>query len=75
MSTERLEISALKGTGVNDLLELLALQAEVLELKANPKGNARAAIIEAKLQQGRVLVASAIVETGTLKSGKPFIPS
>ncbi|MFC7337275.1 translation initiation factor IF-2 [Haloferula chungangensis] len=71
--TECLEISALKGTGVNDLLELLALQAEVLELKANPKGNARAAIIEAKLQQGRGAVASAIVETGTLKTGKPFI--
>lgn len=71
--TECLEISALKGTGVNELLELLALQAEVLELKANPKGNARAAIIEAKLQQGRGAVASAIVETGTLKTGKPFI--
>jgi translation initiation factor IF-2 len=71
--TECLEISALKGTGVDDLLELLALQAEVLELKANPKGNARAAIIEAKLQQGRGAVASAIVETGTLKTGQPFI--
>ncbi|MGB6221967.1 translation initiation factor IF-2 [Haloferula sp.] len=71
--TECLEISALKGDGVDDLLELLALQAEVLELKANPKGNARAAIIEAKLQQGRGAVASAIVETGTLRTGKPFI--
>ncbi len=71
--TECLEISALKGTGVDDLLELLALQAEILELKANPKGNARASIIEAKLQQGRGAVASAIVETGTLKTGQPFI--
>lgn len=71
--TECLEISALKGDGVDDLLELLALQAEVLELKANPKGNARASIIEARFQQGRGAVASVIVETGTLKVGKPFI--
>jgi translation initiation factor IF-2 len=71
--TECLEISALKGDGVDDLLELLALQAEVLELKANPRGNARATIIEAKFQQGRGPVASVIVESGTLKVGKPFI--
>ncbi len=71
--TECVEISALKGDGVDDLLELLALQAEVLELKANPTGHARAAIIEAKLQQGRGPVASAIIETGTLQTGKPFI--
>lgn len=71
--TECLEVSALTGQGVDDLLELLALQAEVLELKANPKGNARASIIEARFQQGRGAVASVIVETGTLKVGKPFI--
>jgi translation initiation factor IF-2 len=71
--TECLEISALKGDGVDALLELLALQAEVLELRANPKGNARASIIEAKFQQGRGAVASVIVDTGTLKVGKPFI--
>ncbi len=71
--TECLEISALTGKGVDDLLDLLALQAEVLELKANPKGHARASIIEAKFQQGRGAVASVIVESGTLKTGKPFI--
>ena len=71
--TECLEISALTGQGVDDLLELLALQAEVLELRANPTGNARASIIEARFQQGRGAVASVIVETGTLKVGKPFI--
>jgi translation initiation factor IF-2 len=70
---ECVEISALTGMGVPDLLELLALQAEVLELKANPKGNARAAIIEARVQPGRGATASAIVETGTLKVGTPFI--
>lgn len=70
---ECVEISALTGTGIPDLLELLALQAEVLELKANPKGNARAAIIEARVQPGRGATASVIVETGTLKVGTPFI--
>jgi translation initiation factor IF-2 len=72
-NTECLEISALTGQGVDDLLELLALQAEVLELKANPNGPARAAIIEAKFQQGRGAVASVIVDSGTLKVGRPFI--
>lgn len=71
--TECVEISALTGLGIPDLLELLALQAEVLELKANPKGNARASIIEARIQQGRGATASVIVETGTLRTGMPFI--
>ncbi|MBB5351752.1 translation initiation factor IF-2 [Haloferula luteola] len=71
--TECVEISALNGKGVDELLDLLALQAEVLELKANPKGHARASIIEAKYQQGRGAVASVIVESGTLRTGKPFI--
>ncbi|WP_367871940.1 translation initiation factor IF-2 [Luteolibacter sp. Populi] len=70
---EAVEISALTGAGVPALLELLALQAEVLELKANPKGNARASIIEARVQPGRGATASVIVETGTLKTGTPFI--
>jgi translation initiation factor IF-2 len=70
---ECVEVSALTGAGVDDLLELLALQAEVLELKANPKGHARAAIIEARIQPGRGATASVIVETGTLKVGTPFI--
>jgi len=70
---ECVEVSALTGAGVDGLLELLALQAEVLELKANPKGNARASIIEARVQPGRGATASVIVETGTLKVGTPFI--
>lgn len=70
---EFVEVSALTGAGVDGLLELLALQAEVLELKANPKGNARASIIEARVQPGRGATASVIVETGTLKVGTPFI--
>ena len=51
----------------------MALQAEVLELKANPGANARAAVIEAKVQAGKGPTATVIVETGTLEVGTPFI--
>jgi len=72
-STEFAEISALTGEGVDDFLELLALQSEVLELKANPKTTARAFIIEARVVPGRGTSATVIIESGTLKVGTPFI--
>jgi translation initiation factor IF-2 len=71
--TEFAEVSALTGQGMESLLELIALQAEVLELKANPKATTRAAVIEARVVPGRGTTATVIVETGTLKSGMPFI--
>lgn len=71
--TEFAEVSAYTGEGMEHLLELLLLQAEVMELKANPKGNARANIIEARVVAGRGATATAIVESGTLKVGTPFI--
>ncbi|BCU77559.1 translation initiation factor IF-2 [Luteolibacter sp. LG18] len=71
--TEFAEVSAFTGEGMNTLLELIALQAEVLELKSNPKGNARAAVIEARIVPGRGASATVIVESGTLKVGAPFI--
>jgi translation initiation factor IF-2 len=71
--TEFAMVSALKGDGMDTLLELIALQAEVLELKANPKGLARAAVIEARVVPGRGTTATVIVESGTLKPGVPFI--
>jgi translation initiation factor IF-2 len=71
--TEFAEVSAVTGAGMDHLLELLLLQAEVMELKANPKGIARANIIEARIVAGRGATATAIVETGTLKMGTPFI--
>jgi len=71
--TEFAEISALTGQGVDDLLELMILQAEVLELKANPKATARASVIEARVVPGRGTTATVIVESGTLKVGTPFI--
>ncbi|MCQ2371099.1 MAG: translation initiation factor IF-2 [Akkermansia sp.] len=70
---ECVDVSAAKGTGINDLLDLLCLQAEVLELKANPKANCRASIIEARMEQGKGSSATVIVQSGTLKVGMPFI--
>ena len=71
--TEFAEVSALTGMGMDDLLDLMALQAEVLELKANPKATARAAVIEARVVPGRGTTATVIIESGTLKVGTPFI--
>jgi translation initiation factor IF-2 len=71
--TEFAEVSALTGQGMETLLELIDLQAEVLELKANPKATTRAAVIEARVVPGRGTTATVIVESGTLKVGMPFI--
>jgi translation initiation factor IF-2 len=71
--TEFAEVSAVTGMGMDDLLDLMALQSEVLELKANPKSTARAAVIEARVVPGRGTTATVIVESGTLKVGTPFI--
>jgi translation initiation factor IF-2 len=71
--TEFAEVSALTGQGMETLLELIDLQAEVLELKANPKATTRAAVIEARVVPGRGTTATVIVESGTLKVGMSFI--
>ncbi len=71
--TECLQVSAKTGQGMDDLIDLMALQAEVLELKANPKANARASVIEATIQAGKGPTATVIVQNGTLKVGQPFI--
>lgn len=63
------EISAKTGKGVEDLLEIVLLQADLLELKANLKVAAKATIIESSLQKGRGPVATIIVQNGTLKTG------
>ena len=70
---ETVEVSATTGAGMDDLLDLMALQAEVLELKANPAANARAAVIESSIQAGKGPTATVIVESGTLKVGQAFI--
>ena len=66
---EFVPISAKTGMGIDDLFEIVLLQAEILELKANAKANAKAAIVESSQQKGRGPVATVIVENGTLKVG------
>lgn len=70
---ECVEVSATKGTGIDSLLETMSLQAEVLELKSNPKAPARATVIESAMQAGKGPVATVIVNQGTLKIGQAFI--
>jgi translation initiation factor IF-2 len=63
------EVSALKGTNLDRLLETILLQAEVLELKANPDRAAEGTVVEAKLDRGRGPVATVLVQAGTLRIG------
>ncbi len=72
-STLFAEISAKQKLGIKELLELILLQAEMLELKANPNKPARGVIIEAKLDKGRGPVATVIIQEGTLKTGDSFV--
>jgi translation initiation factor IF-2 len=67
------EVSAATGKGIDTLLEMMSLQAEVLELKANPDQPARASVIEAQVEPGRGPTATVIINTGTLRVGDPFI--
>jgi len=67
------EVSAKTGKGLETLLEAVALQAEILELKANPDREAEGAVIEAKLDTGRGPVATVLVQRGTLKRGDIFV--
>ncbi|MBE3029651.1 translation initiation factor IF-2 [Campylobacter sp. RM9344] len=70
---EFVPISAKTGMGIDDLLEIVLLQAEILELKANPKANAKATVVESSLQKGRGSVATIIVENGTLRVGDTVV--
>ena len=67
------EVSAKTGMGLDNLLEAIALQAEILELKANPNRSAAGAVIEAKLDVGRGPVATVLVQNGTLRKGDIFV--
>ena len=68
-----IEVSAITGKGLDELLEAIALQAEILELKANPDRAAHGAVIEAQLDVGRGPVATVLVQNGTLKQGDIFV--
>jgi translation initiation factor IF-2 len=67
------EVSALTGKGLDELLENIALQAEILDLRANPQRAAQGAVIEAKLDVGRGPVATVLVQHGTLRKGDIFV--
>jgi translation initiation factor IF-2 len=67
------EVSALKKTGLDKLLEAIAVQAEILELKANPDRAAEGAVVEARLDKGRGPLATVLVHRGTLRVGDIFV--
>jgi translation initiation factor IF-2 len=71
--TLEIEVSALKKTGLDKLLEAILLQAEVLELTANPDRAAEGVIVEAKLERGRGPVGTALIQRGTLKLGELIV--
>ena len=66
-------ISAKQGTNVEKLLEMILLQAEVLELKADPSKAARGVIVESRVEQGRGIIATVLVQRGTLQVGDAFV--
>ncbi|HLZ19075.1 MAG TPA: translation initiation factor IF-2, partial [Smithellaceae bacterium] len=67
------EVSAKKKIGIEELLEMILLQADVLELKADPSLSARGIIIESKLDRGRGPVATVLIQQGTLREGDAFV--
>ena len=70
---QNVEVSALKKTGLDKLLDAIALQAEIMELKANPDRAAEGTVVEAKLDKGRGPVATILVRRGTVKVGDIFV--
>jgi translation initiation factor IF-2 len=70
---QAIDVSALTKQGLDNLLEAIALQAEVLELKANPERDAAGVVVEAKVERGRGSVATVLVQRGTLRTGDVFV--
>ena len=67
------EISAKKGTNIDKLLEMILLEAELLDLKADPERRARGVVLEARVEQGRGVVVSVLVQNGSLNIGEAFV--
>ena len=67
------QISALKKIGIEELLDTILLQAEMMDLKANPNCRAEGKVLEARIDQGRGIVASVVIERGTLKQGDYYV--
>ena len=71
--TQFVPISALKGEGIEDLLEAIALQAEILDIRENPDKQASGVVIESKIEEGRGSMATVLVQSGTLKKGDNIV--
>ena len=71
--TTAVEVSAKTGKGLEELIEMLLLEAEMLDLKANPSKRARGVVLESKLDKGRGAVATVLVQNGTLQIGDSFV--
>lgn len=71
--TQYVHVSALKSQGIDELLEAILLQAEILDLRANPKGVVDAVVIESKIEPGRGPMATVLVQTGTLNKGDSIV--
>jgi translation initiation factor IF-2 len=70
---QSIEISAKAGTNIDQLLEKISLEAELLELKANPDRLARGTVVESQLDKGKGITATVLIQKGTLKVGSPFV--
>ena len=68
-----MQVSAVTGDGIDDLLEAILLQAELLELRAVPDAPARGVVVESRLDRGRGPVSTVLVQNGTLKQGDIII--
>ena len=68
-TTQYVHVSALKSQGIDDLLEAILLQAEILDLRADPKGAVEGVVIESKIEQGRGPMATLLIQSGTLNKG------
>ena len=71
--TQVAEVSAETGDGIDDLLEKVLIEAELLELKANPSRNAQGIVLESRIDKGKGTVANILIQNGTLKVGDPFV--
>jgi translation initiation factor IF-2 len=71
--TVAVEVSAKKGMNVDKLLEMIVLESDLLDLKADPTRRAKGAVLEARVEQGRGIVASVLVDSGTLRVGDAFV--
>ncbi len=71
--TQFVPVSALKGDGIDSLLDAILLQAEMLDLRANPKGNVQGVVIESKIEAGRGPMATILIQTGTLNKGDSIV--